>query len=87
MGNTAATAGNIPVDFEVQYKITKDGSVVGKVFSKNQYDYINERNGHRTGVGIAFEKEFDEFHDLFVKKKKLPKKMKQTKCESMKCRL
>ena len=78
LGNTAAANYN-PVDFEVDYKITKSGTVLAKVFSKNQYDYINDKNGHRTGAGIAFEKEFDEFKDLFLKKKKPPPKVKKPK--------
>ena len=67
---SATVQNNLAGDFELTYKITPDGMLTAKVFSKTQYDYINYHNRNRTGAGFGYQRDFDEFADLFTKKKK-----------------
>ncbi|MEO5673454.1 MAG: translocation/assembly module TamB domain-containing protein [Chitinophagales bacterium] len=60
-------------DFSVEYKITPDGRVSGKVFSTSDYDVIDERNKTRNGVAIKYTRDFDNLRELI----KDPEKKKQ----------
>lgn len=55
---------NIAGDFEIRYKITADGRIQVKVFRKGEYDVFQERNRNKTGIGIAYKKEFDTVREL-----------------------
>lgn len=68
--NTAApTTGstNVAGDFSVDYKITPDGRLSGKAFSKSQYDVVDERYKTKNGVALSYKREFNKFKDLFQK--------------------
>lgn len=67
--NRVATA-NVAGDFQIEYKLDKDGTWRAKAFNRTDYDNFNLRNRNRTGVGISFRKDFDRIKDLFKKKKK-----------------
>ena len=60
---------NIAGDFEIEYKISKDGRIRGKVYNKsNDYDAINTNNVPYTqGVGLFYTEEFNTFNELFKK--------------------
>lgn len=57
-------ANNIAGNFEIRYNITPDGRIKVKVFRKGEYDIFQERNRNKTGVGIAYRREFDSMKDL-----------------------
>ncbi len=69
-------------DFAVEYKITPDGSVSGKVFSYSDYDVIDERNKTKNGVALTYTREFDNLKEFFKdpdkeRKKQLRKELKR----------
>lgn len=72
-------ANNIAGDFEIRYNITGDGRIKLKVFRKGQYDVFQERNRNRTGVGIAYRKEFDSLKEIIngFKNKRLNRQRKR----------
>ncbi|CAN5248209.1 hypothetical protein BH09BAC1_BH09BAC1_06190 [soil metagenome] len=57
-------ANNVAGDFEIRYNIANDGRIKLKVFRKGQYDVFQERNRNRTGVGIAYRREFDSLKEI-----------------------
>ncbi len=73
---TVDPSGNAPKsviptgDFQIEYALTPDGAWRAKAFNRTNYDYLNERNDNRTGIGISYRQEFDKPSDLFRKKKK-----------------
>ncbi|HLP52408.1 MAG TPA: translocation/assembly module TamB domain-containing protein, partial [Chitinophagales bacterium] len=76
-GGNSGNRSVIPTgDFQIQYALTPDGRWSAKAFNRTNYDYYNSRNTNRTGVGIAFRKEFDKPKELFTRKEKKPKKQK-----------
>jgi len=62
--SNASTTG-IAGDFAVEYKITPDGRVTGKVFSDSDYDIIDERNKTKNGIALTYRREFDTLKELF----------------------
>jgi hypothetical protein len=74
--NTSGTGGNsgggsstnIAGDFSLEYKITPDGRLSGKAFSKSQYDVVNERYKTKNGIALSYKREFDKLKDLFRKR-------------------
>lgn len=52
-----------------QYNLTKDGNLKVKGFSRSTLDPIYNRNINTQGVGLYYRKEFDNFSDLFKRKK------------------
>jgi hypothetical protein len=62
--NPNRLANNVAGDFEIRYNITPDGRIKLKVFRKGQYDVFQERNRNRTGVGIAYRREFDSVKEI-----------------------
>ncbi len=83
--NTTGVAG----DFAVEYKITPDGRVTGKVFSTSDYDVVDERNKTKNGVALKYTRDFDTLKELFKdpdkqKRKELKKQRKQLRREVQK---
>ena len=62
---STGSASNIAGDFEVEYLITPDGRVRVKAFRLSEYDAIIARNDVKTGVGIYYTKDFDNFKELW----------------------
>lgn len=81
--NDSKIANNIAGDFEIRYNITGDGRIKLKVFRKGQYDVFQERNRNRTGIGIAYRKEFDSVKEI-VQGFKTKRKNRQRKREQKK---
>lgn len=52
-------------DFAVDYKITPDGRIRARVFSKSDYDAIDERVKTRNGIGIKISRDFNNLRELF----------------------
>lgn len=63
-------ASNLAGDFEVEYLITPDGRVRVKAFRLSEYDAIIAKNDVKTGVGIYYTKDFDQFKELLFWKNK-----------------
>ena len=71
--NTANNSNGLAGDFTIEYNIIPDGRLKLKGFRKTEYDILSERNRNRTGLGIAYRKQFDSFKELFESKKKKKK--------------
>ncbi len=65
-----ASSSDLTGDFEVEYKISKDGTYRVKAFNKTEYE--DELNGDvtKTGLSFMFIKDFTRFSDLFKNRKK-----------------
>ncbi len=46
-------------DFVLEYKLTEDGKYRVRVFSKTDYDRLNNENTNKNGVSLYFKKTFD----------------------------
>ncbi|MEY4875304.1 MAG: hypothetical protein RL708_453 [Bacteroidota bacterium] len=57
-------------NFLIEYNLTPDGRIRLKGFRKTEYDILNERNRNRTGIGLAYKREFNSLSEFFVKSKK-----------------
>ena len=57
-------------DFNIEYNLTADGTVRIRGFRKTEYDVLYERNRNRTGIGLAYKKEFNRLGELFLRDKK-----------------
>ncbi len=74
----AATQNSVPFlpNFILEYKVRRDGSIIGTVFIKNGLDAIiqptgGDRNRRISyGGGLAYRNEDDDFKNLFRKKRK-----------------
>ncbi|MEX0812258.1 MAG: translocation/assembly module TamB domain-containing protein [Chitinophagales bacterium] len=78
-------ATNVTGDFEIQYGLTKDNRLRMKAFRKSEYDIFNERNRNKTGLGVLYQREFDNVIDLlrFIRRKKEKKaESEQNKSET-----
>lgn len=75
-GTSRVQTANVAGDFQLEYKLDKDGVWRAKVFNRTDYDNFTSRNINRTGVGLTFRKDFDKFKDLFKKRKKKKSKSK-----------
>jgi hypothetical protein len=54
-------------DFDVQYRIDKQGRLRLKAFShaNDQYVEMVQTNSNRVGVGLIYQEDFDDFADLW----------------------
>ena len=70
----APNSTNIVGDFNIDYKITKDGRLSGQVFNRSNYNttyyqYTYYKMAPYTqGIGLTYSKSFDTFGDLFKKR-------------------
>ena len=79
-GNTNMIAGSqnqyIGGDFLIEYILTGDGQLKLQAYSRTEPNNILSIGQMRSGIGISFNKDFDNFKDLF---KKDPNKNKDAK--------
>ena len=67
----ASNSTNIVGDFNLDYKITKDGRLSGQVFNRSNYNTIYyqytyyKMAPYTQGIGLSYSKSFDSFRDLF----------------------
>ncbi len=87
--NNNRLANNVAGDFEIRYNITPDGRIKLKVFRKGQYDVFQERNRNRTGVGIAYRREFDSVKEIIqgFKTKRVDRRTKRDEADKKKKQL
>ncbi len=70
----ASNSTNIVGDFNIDYKITKDGRLSGQVFNRSNYNttyyqYTYYKVAPYTqGIGLTYNRNFDSFSDLFKKR-------------------
>jgi hypothetical protein len=70
-GQPITTKSVVPTgDFQIEYSLTADGVWRAKAFNRTNWDYLNNRDDNRTGIGITYHQDFDKPSDLFRKKKK-----------------
>ncbi len=75
--NSAAASENFTGDFDIQYKLTKSGDVVLKVYSiTNQQLYEQVQSPVTQGLGVTYRKEAKTFKGLFDKIKNLFRRRK-----------
>jgi hypothetical protein len=53
-------------DFRFEYLITPDGRIRFMAFSRSNYDVLLNANLTRGGIGIAYSREFNRLHELFL---------------------
>ena len=60
LGSTAQSSGfsQVAGDFVLEYKLTKSGNYILKVFRRSDFDVLNEENSVKTGAGISVSKSF-----------------------------
>lgn len=63
--SSTATSQNFAGDFRVEYLLTPDGRVRINAFSKTDYDAYNLNNRIRSGVGISYVRDYNQFNELF----------------------
>jgi len=64
-------------NFQVSYKITKDGRIRAKVFTRSNSNPISNQIVTTQGTGISWERTFDSWGELFESKKKKEKENKE----------
>ncbi len=75
---------NIAGDFLVEYAITDDGRFKVKAFHRtSQFDLLINRNMSRTGVGISYQRDFDNPKELFAPNDKRRRKKERKKEEKL----
>ncbi|MCK5840429.1 MAG: translocation/assembly module TamB domain-containing protein [Bacteroidales bacterium] len=80
---TPESAQRIVGDLNVEYKITKDGRIRGKVFNRTNYDDpVTKRAPYTQGVGIAYRKEFDNLYELFHRTKSEEEQIKRSEASA-----
>jgi hypothetical protein len=73
----AANNTNIVGDFNLDYKITKDGRLSAQVFNRSNYNSIYYQYTYykmapfTQGIGLSYSKNFDRFKDFFKKQKNI----------------
>ncbi len=76
--NSNQRGNNVAGDFEIQYAITPDGRYKLKAFRRGEYDIFSERNRNRTGIGVQYKKEFNDFKDLVTPSENKKRRKKNT---------
>jgi len=64
----------------IEYALTENRRFRIKAFTNTDYDYFNQANTTRAGVGLSFKREFDNVKDLKIKKEEF--KLKEAKSDS-----
>ncbi len=67
------SSGDLTGDFEVEYKLSKDGTYRVKVFNNTEYEDKLNSDVTKTGLSFILVKDFVRFSDLFKKMKKKEK--------------
>ena len=73
----AASASNIVGEFDMYYKLSKDGRLQAHFYNHSNYNTnynsfaIDRRAPYTQGLGLSYSRSFPTFHDLFRRKGKL----------------
>ncbi|MEJ8757259.1 translocation/assembly module TamB domain-containing protein [Pontibacter sp. H259] len=60
-----SSMGGFAGDISVEYSLTEDGRLRVQAFQRNQYEDFLEGDVRATGAGIIYQREYDNFSDLF----------------------
>jgi TamB, inner membrane protein subunit of TAM complex len=77
--NPGQDATNIAGDVKVDYRLSKDGRYMLRVYRKDQYETIVEGQVVETGLSFILTFDYDTFRELFQTKKVTPSAAKQDK--------
>lgn len=61
-------------DFRFEYMVTPDGNIRFMAFSRSNYDVLLNTNLTRGGIGISYNRDFDQLHELFLSKQEKKRK-------------
>ena len=73
--SSESNASNIVGEFDLYYKLTKDGKLQGHFYNHSNYNSnynsftFDKRAPYTQGLGLSFSKSFNTFRDLFRRKK------------------
>ena len=70
--NPGQDASNIAGDVSVDYKLSKDGRYMLRVFRNDEYETIVQGQVIETGVSFILTFDYNKFRELFIKKKEVP---------------
>ena len=70
------TTRNIITDVDVQYLLTRNGSIAIKGYNKTNDRYFVQNSFNTQGIGIQLQKEFNRFNQLFRHTRRTPAKVK-----------
>lgn len=76
--NTTYFGGN----FSIEYALTENRRFRIKAFTNTNYDYFNQGNSTRAGVGLSFKREFDKISEFKIDKEEF--RVKDAKNDSIK---
>jgi len=72
--NSNQQASNIAGDVAIDYQLSKDGRYMIRGYRKNEYEGVVEGQIIETGLTFIFTLDYDQFRELFGKKKKVKTK-------------
>ncbi|MEH0155649.1 translocation/assembly module TamB domain-containing protein [Limibacter armeniacum] len=64
--SAAANTSGFTTDFELEYKIMRDGTLRTKLFSENDKEYFTPQV-IKTGVSIIYDRQYNQFRELFIR--------------------
>ena len=73
-GNSAGNASSIVGEFDLYYKLTKDGRLQAHLYNHSNYSSnfnsaaFDRRSPYTQGLGLSYSRSFDSFRNLFKKK-------------------
>ena len=73
--SSESNASNIVGEFDLYYKLTKDGKLQGHFYNHSNYNSnynsftFDKRAPYTQGLGLSYSKSFNTFRDLFRRKK------------------
>lgn len=74
-GENGNSGNNIVGNFNLEFKITKDGKLRAKAFNRsNENNLLKNSIPYTQGVSISYRRDFDSWRDLFKKKDKKSRK-------------
>ena len=77
-GNAVNNASNIVGEFDMYYKLTKDGRLQAHFYNHSNYNSnfnsvaFDKRSPYTQGLGLSYSRSFDSFRNLFKKKTVTP---------------
>ncbi len=89
-GGQQTNTSNLVGEFDIEYKITKNGKLRVKYYNKANNNLIYESAPYKQGVGLFYKKDFNHFREIFqrdvprYKRKKENDKKKEKKSASKK---
>lgn len=77
-GQQNTSTSNFVGEFDIEYKITKNGKLRVKYYNKANDDYLFGTSPYKQGVGIFYRKDFDKFREIFKREEQPPDKPEES---------